>query len=67
MLEDKNGKDLVATQTFGELTLSIVIDCVFGGEDFLPTHKLAHLWDQTNKAMNGYFMSVLFLGPTVRV
>ena|SRR3990167_2798728 len=61
----RKGEEVVAVQSFGELTLAIVVNCVFGGEEYLPTQRLTHLWELTNKNFGNHFMTVMLFGSTV--
>merc|ERR1712107_618128 len=43
----------------------IVIDCIFGGERYLPLHEMAPLWEAVNEVMPSYAFSEIFFGHQV--
>ena len=65
-LKKLNGAPTKPTAVFGKMTLSVVIDCIFGGERYLSAEELSPLWEKANIAVNAYIPSVIFLGKSVR-
>ena len=64
-LKQLNGAPIKPTALFGKMTLSVVIDCIFGGERYLSAEKLSPLWEKANIATNAYIPSVILLGKKV--
>merc|ERR1712000_113202 len=64
-LEGFKGKEVLAVDLFGEMTLEVVIDCVFGGKRYLDAEAMEPLWKSVNVAVNNYFIGDLILGSTL--
>merc|ERR1712232_465049 len=64
-LEGFKGKEVLAVDLFGEMTLEVVIDCVFGGKRHLDAEAMEPLWKSVNVAVNNYFIGDLILGSTL--
>jgi hypothetical protein len=64
-LKQLNGTPISPIHPFGALSLQIVVDCVFGGSDYLNADELAHIWEKLNSALNKYILSAILLGESV--
>jgi len=60
-----NQKLVHPTHEFSRLTLRIVIDCVFGGSEYLDANVLSEHWETINKALNAYFLCSMLLSSKV--
>jgi cytochrome P450 len=64
-LRATNQKLVHPTHEFSRLTLRIVIDCVFGGSEFLDANVMSDHWKTVNRALNAYFTFSMLLGPKI--
>ena len=64
-MELGGGQEVNAVHTFSDLTLAIVIDCIFGGERYLDLEALSPLWEKVNSVMNNYATCEILFGAQV--
>ena len=50
---------------FGNTALEIIIDCAFGGEDYLRADELSGLWEKATAGIHQQIISDILLGQKV--